>query len=226
MSVSAVNVNPLIAKDMKNGNLLCMICNTQVVAMSVSAVNVNPLIAKDMKNGNLLCMICNTQVKSKIWTAHSNGRKHRENIELLKKRHAARQIVSKRPAPEEHPQPSSSVPIKKPREERVEEEVNANFTPAQTPWQRGTKNVENRLKRPIPKNVIEGVPEGFFDDEKLNNRIDHWKRVNRLELRRDEIYKLSMKETEITRILKDEEVMSDDDSVDLDNPCNWRSKGI
>uniref|UniRef100_A0A914RB19 ZNF380 coiled-coil domain-containing protein n=1 Tax=Parascaris equorum TaxID=6256 RepID=A0A914RB19_PAREQ len=223
--------------------------------MSVSAVNVNPLIAKDMKNGNLLCMICNTQ-----------------------KRHAARQFVSKRPAPEDYPQPSSSVPSKKPREERVEEEMSANFTPAQTPWQRGTKNVENRLKRPIPKNVIEGVPEGFFDDEKLNNRvvetierqanmeheyanflnelneaekeeeeredleeqtsaiehdiehideqIDHWRRVNRLELRRDEIYKLSMKETEMTRILKDEEVMSDDDSVELDNPCNWRNKGI
>ncbi|VDM45638.1 unnamed protein product [Toxocara canis] len=257
--------------------------------MSVPVVNVNPAIAKDMKNGNLLCMICNSQglrsvtifafkVKSKIWTAHSNGRKHRENIELLKKRHAAAQKASKRPYAEEHPQPSSSLPVKKHREERIDHEIES-FTPAQTPWQRGGKSNVSKLRRPIPKNVIEGVPEGFFDDEKLNSRvvetiekqatmeqeyanflselneakqeeeeredieeqtsaiehdiehideqINHWKRVNRLELRRDEIYKsTTAKESEPTRTAKEMEVTSDDEEFDLDNPCSWRSKGI
>ncbi|KHN86778.1 Zinc finger protein [Toxocara canis] len=247
--------------------------------MSVPVVNVNPAIAKDMKNGNLLCMICNSQVKSKIWTAHSNGRKHRENIELLKKRHAAAQKASKRPYAEEHPQPSSSLPVKKHREERIDHEIES-FTPAQTPWQRGGKSNVSKLRRPIPKNVIEGVPEGFFDDEKLNSRvvddqfqkmlskefpkvvetiekqatmeqeyanflselneakqeeeeredieeqtsaiehdiehideqINHWKRVNRLELRRDEIYKsTTAKESEPTRTAKEMEVTSDDE---------------
>lgn len=41
-------------------------------------------VFKDLKNGSYMCNICVAQVKSKIWTAHTNGRKHRENVQQFK----------------------------------------------------------------------------------------------------------------------------------------------
>lgn len=49
-------------------------------------------IQKDLKNGFFLCTICQTQVKAKAWTAHVNGRKHRENVQNLKKQLLAKSM--------------------------------------------------------------------------------------------------------------------------------------
>lgn len=42
-------------------------------------------LAKYNSAGQLTCVVCNTAVKSEmVWTAHINGRQHRENVAFLK----------------------------------------------------------------------------------------------------------------------------------------------
>lgn len=41
-------------------------------------------IYKELKNGLYLCNICSAEIKSKAWTAHINGKRHRENVQRLK----------------------------------------------------------------------------------------------------------------------------------------------
>ncbi|VDM63198.1 unnamed protein product [Angiostrongylus costaricensis] len=52
--------------------------------MSVAGIKLNPAIAKPTSNGQIHCIVCNTQVKPKIWTAHLNGKKHKDSCERLK----------------------------------------------------------------------------------------------------------------------------------------------
>ena len=47
-------------------------------------MSLNPMIAKQKPNGNIQCLVCNTEIKPKIWTAHVNGKKHRESIDKLR----------------------------------------------------------------------------------------------------------------------------------------------
>lgn len=47
-------------------------------------MSLNPMIAKQKPNGNIQCLVCNAEIKPKIWTAHVNGKKHRDSIEKLK----------------------------------------------------------------------------------------------------------------------------------------------
>lgn len=52
-------------------------------------------LAKYNSAGQLMCIICNTVVKSEmVWTAHINGRQHREQVIALKK-------AKETPAPKE-----------------------------------------------------------------------------------------------------------------------------
>ncbi|OZC11696.1 hypothetical protein X798_01559 [Onchocerca flexuosa] len=241
------------------------------------AEKVPSAITRTLENGFLLCIICNTQVKSKLWIAHSNGRKHRENVAKFKNSHltAARTInsTSTKRNPEESITSLSTLPLKK-----LKDDVKESTSSESTPWEKDSlsKTAESNTKYSQKKNVIEGVPEGFFEDKKLNSRvidtiekqanieqqyidfmreldeakeeeqhreedeehvvaiehdiafideqIDQWKRVNRLELRRDELYNVVAEKNERHK----EPIMmgqiSDDDSdVDL---TGWRNKGI
>ncbi|VDK63952.1 unnamed protein product [Onchocerca ochengi] len=234
-------------------------------------------ITRTLENGFLLCIICNTQVKNKLWIAHSNGRKHRENVARFKNNHltAAGTIntTSSKRNPEESITSLSTLPLKK-----LKDDVKESTSSESIPWEKDSlsKVAESNTKYSQKKNVIEGVPEGFFEDKKLNSRvidtiekqanieqqyidfmreldeakqeeqhreedeehvvaiehdiafideqIDQWKRVNRLELRRDELYNMVAQKNE----RRNEPVimgqMSDDDSdVDL---TGWRNKGI
>ncbi|VDK78012.1 unnamed protein product [Litomosoides sigmodontis] len=243
---------------------------------NVMSVNAQSAITRTLGNGCLLCMICNTQVKSKLWIAHSNGRKHRANIANFKKAAAGNATSSKRSA--EEPTPSLSMgPLKKLKVDDMKESTSKDLNES-TPWLKDStsKAKESNTTCGQKKNVIEGVPEGFFEDEKLNSRvidtiqkqenieqqyidfmreldeakqeeehreqneehvvaiehdielideqIDHWKRVNRLELRRDELYStVIQKNGRHTEPVVVEQVSDDDSDVDL---TGWRNKGI
>lgn len=51
-----------------------------------SAVKIDSPLAKVLASGQVTCLLCNSNVKSaKVWTAHVNGRQHRENVLKLKK---------------------------------------------------------------------------------------------------------------------------------------------
>ncbi|EJW88657.1 hypothetical protein WUBG_00430 [Wuchereria bancrofti] len=231
-------------------------------------------VARTLENGSLLCIICNIQVKSKLWIAHSNGRKHRENVISFKKAATASATLMKRNCNE--PTTSlSTAPLKKMKVE-VKEPTSKDLNES-TPWEKDStsKMIGSNTTYNQSKNIIEGVPEGFFEDEKMNSRvidtiekqanieqqyadfireldeakqeeehreeneehivaiehdielideqIDQWKRVNRLELRRDKLYStVAGKSGRNTEPIMGQ--MSDDDSdIDL---TGWRNKGI
>lgn len=237
---------------------------------------INPAITKDLNNGNLLCLICNIQVKSKLWIAHSNGRKHRENVIRFKNQYlATTQETSSTKRHLQEPSTSTATPVKKLKVAEVKTPL-VDDTSENAPWERSSESKAAGTSKFIQKkNVIEGVPEGFFEDEKLNNRvvdtiekranieqeyahfmkeldeakqeeeqreeneehfvaiehdielideqIDHWKRVNQLELRRDQLYSTSVETVGKHREEILEEMSDDDSDVDL---AGWRSKGI
>ncbi|VDK55947.1 unnamed protein product [Cylicostephanus goldi] len=140
----------------------------------------------------LFCSV-DVYVKPKIWTAHVNGKKHRDSVERLKQ-----QLVSgpKRPndasaahngappmkktrgicsdysglyplqifVPEDsQPVPSSNGPLPS---DFFDEEPGLSI---QTPWQKN-KDEENAHLRER-KGVIEGVPQGFFDDKRRDGMV-------------------------------------------------------
>ncbi|MCP9259381.1 hypothetical protein DINM_002330 [Dirofilaria immitis] len=206
-------------------------------------------ITRTLENGYLFCIICNTQVKSKLWIAHSNGRKHRENVANFKNNYLTAGMVnatSSKRNPEESITSLSTVPLKKLRDDGKESTSNEI-----APWEKDPMLVvmETNAKYSQKKNVIKGVPEGFFEDETLNSReeehreeneenvvaiehdielineqIDQWKRVNRLELRRDELYNLvAEKNGRYSEPVAVEQMSDDDSDVDL---TGWRNKGI
>ncbi|CAJ0600494.1 unnamed protein product [Cylicocyclus nassatus] len=144
--------------------------------MSVAGVKLNPAIAKPTGNGQVHCIVCNMQVKPKVWTAHVNGKKHRDSCERLKQ-----QLVSgpKRPndalaaqnggpptkkiREDPQPVPSSNGPLPS---DFFDEEPGLSI---QTPWQKN-KDEENAHLRER-KGVIEGVPQGFFDDKRRDGMV-------------------------------------------------------
>ncbi|CAI4229112.1 unnamed protein product [Auanema sp. JU1783] len=139
----------------------------------MSGLKLNPAIAKETSNGQVQCLVCNTQVKPKVWLAHLNGRKHKECVENLKKSLNAPKRTGKRPE-EEAP------PSKRLREEEDFAAANSSSViPSdffdderlniQTPWQKAQQ--EERDVGKDLKGVIEGVPQGFFDDKRKDNMV-------------------------------------------------------
>lgn len=123
-------------------------------------LKLNPLIAKETSSGQVQCLVCNTQVKPKIWTAHLNGKKHRDSVERLKA------STSKRPgATVEEPQAKRA---KEEEETTQKGKVPNNFFDGEekTPFQDQKRDKKNAFGA----DVIEGVPQGFFDNKKLDER--------------------------------------------------------
>lgn len=118
---------------------------------------------------------CSTlKVKAKIWTAHLNGKKHRDSCERLKQQLASgpkRQsdvTSTQNGAPpvkkvKETPAPPSSDPLPS---DFFDEDPGLSI---QTPWQK-VKDDENALLRDR-KGIIEGVPHGFFDDKRKDGMV-------------------------------------------------------
>ncbi|CAI2347404.1 unnamed protein product [Caenorhabditis sp. 36 PRJEB53466] len=124
-------------------------------------MNLNPMTAKEKPNGNIQCLVCNSEVKPKIWTAHVNGKKHRENIEKLKKTQKRGKDDTKS---------ANEPPSKKQKE-----------VPKQGPISLPTDFFDEEDSTPFRKedskaavggsHLIEGVPAGFFDDKRLDGNV-------------------------------------------------------
>ncbi|VDN58786.1 unnamed protein product [Dracunculus medinensis] len=144
--------------------------NSEQVEMSAALPN--PAIAKDLKDGNLLCL-----VKSKLWIAHSNGRKHRENIAILKKNFIAttnnnqQQNDDKRNNKKRNLNDQNALSVSSPKKFKSNnDDIKSTVDPV--PVSSLQKREEPKIEtKKIGKKIIDGVPEGFFDDEKLNSRV-------------------------------------------------------
>ncbi|CAI5444810.1 unnamed protein product [Caenorhabditis angaria] len=117
-------------------------------------MNLNPMIAKQKPNGNIQCLICNQEIKPKIWTAHINGKKHRQNIEDLKTK------TAKRAKNVEKLDLQNEPPSKKAKQDSA---IPQDFF--QSGNQNQTSSTQNKSE-----NTIEGLPSGFFDDKKMDEK--------------------------------------------------------
>uniref|UniRef100_A0A183DWZ5 Phosducin domain-containing protein n=1 Tax=Gongylonema pulchrum TaxID=637853 RepID=A0A183DWZ5_9BILA len=109
----------------------------------------------------------------------------------------------------------------------IQQPAAVNLLNGSTPWEKDSvSKITENPKRAQKKNYIEGVPEGFFEDEKLNSRIDQWKRLHKLELRRDELYSAPAVSVGAEKPQADDERSSSDDDIDVDLFSGWRSKAI
>ncbi|XGW16284.1 hypothetical protein V3C99_001612 [Haemonchus contortus] len=142
--------------------------------MSLASLQLNPAIAKPTSNGQVQCIVCNVQVKPKIWTAHVNGKKHKESCEKLKQQLA----TSAKRAIEKSPMENGAPPKKKMKDSSAptstgplppdffDDEPTLNI---QTPWQKAKEDEAALLRE--RKGIIEGVPQGFFDDKKKDGMV-------------------------------------------------------
>ncbi|KAF8362352.1 hypothetical protein PRIPAC_86083 [Pristionchus pacificus] len=164
-----------------------MVCTRDVAGSS----QLNPAIARETPHGEVMCLVCNMAVMPKIRTAHVVGKTHRSKAEKLKKEVSCptqdcdncRQtcsggrwgidssinkakvsffflVADGSELPEDFFVPSGGSMDTQPPPE------------LETPWHR-TRQEQNEIVRER-KGLIEGLPQGFFDDKaKDMKRLGH-----------------------------------------------------
>lgn len=145
-------------------------------------------LAKYNEQGQLTCILCKSVVRSEaVWTVHINAKQHKQNIELakqLKERTNNFTTTLKRPA-----SPTTEAPQKKPKgilknakplnktgshNERsaIPEQLPDDFFVSQSSRPMSMqleKNINNTVEpMEVEKETNELLPEGFFDDPKLD----------------------------------------------------------
>ncbi|XP_066300697.1 zinc finger protein 830-like [Branchiostoma lanceolatum] len=104
--------------------------------------------------GQLLCVVCKVQVKNElVWPAHVAGKKHKENVELLKNKGDNGTSVGPRPATP----PRNLAGVKRKVEETRETTI------GQEKKQKVTNNVPIKGILKNAKPVTPGLPSNFFD---------------------------------------------------------------
>lgn len=145
-------------------------------------------LAKYNEAGQLTCILCKSVVRSaKVWIVHTNGKHHRENIELAKKLKERTNNFTKPLKRPLSPIQNDDTQIKKPRSILK----NSNATTSKASSSNGSvptdffdnasvktkpnssnksklqkKEIESMEVEPEPSD--EALPEGFFDDPKLD----------------------------------------------------------
>ncbi|EEZ98228.2 zinc finger protein 830 [Tribolium castaneum] len=127
-------------------------------------------------SGQLTCVLCKSVVKSEaVWTVHINSKQHRENVELAKKlKEKTNNFTTplKRPLtpPMEVPQKKIKGILKNSNSSKSEEkEIPDDFFDAKS--QNGAPILPVKKPREEKMEVddnTETIPEGFFDDPKLD----------------------------------------------------------
>ncbi|KAF8375768.1 hypothetical protein PRIPAC_82197 [Pristionchus pacificus] len=137
-----------------------MVCTRDVAGSS----QLNPAIARETPHGEVMCLVCNMAVMPKIRTAHVVGKTHRSKAEKLKKETAitavkrAQEAAGESTLPEDFFVPSGGSMDTQPPPE------------LETPWHR-TRQEQNEIVRER-KGLIEGLPQGFFDDKAKDMKVD------------------------------------------------------
>ncbi|KAI1705698.1 hypothetical protein DdX_13492 [Ditylenchus destructor] len=131
---------------------------------------------KDLKNGFYLCSVCATQVKAKTWTAHANGRKHRETVQKLKEaiaKQSAGNAAVKRKMEEDDSVQSKRLKDDESSSEDEQEERQSNIR-TQKPWQAevAQKSADAaKASAASSAKLIDGLPAGFFDNQEMNSKV-------------------------------------------------------
>lgn len=108
--------------------------------------------------------MCNAEIKPKIWTAHVNGKKHRDSIEKLKTSAQKRGKESSTRNTDEPPnKKQKEVPNQGPTTLPTDF-----FDDESTPFRKDDSKTATVGHN---SNLIEGVPAGFFDDKRLDGNV-------------------------------------------------------
>ncbi|EGT52281.1 hypothetical protein CAEBREN_12593 [Caenorhabditis brenneri] len=135
-------------------------------------MSLNPMIAKQKPNGNIQCLVCNAEVKPKIWTAHVNGKKHRDSIEKLKSSAQKRGKESELRNAEEPPNKKiKEIPKQGPTSLPNDFFDEGDSTPFRKDESKSASTSNNAK-------LIEGVPAGFFDDKRLDGNVKETRERN------------------------------------------------
>ncbi|CAG0895719.1 unnamed protein product [Cyprideis torosa] len=201
-------------------------------------------LAKYNETGQLSCVVCNIPVKSElVWTAHINGKFHRETVAKLKARQQgtpagnAPESTAKAMKRKEQPPPVTSPPkkpksiLKNPLPLKVVEEPQKLPTSKENPTEKekgsiseleAKRNVKPVSASSVPQSsaivnqegegemdepkVVEGLPEGFFDNPVLDAKARKVEYVDPL----DEEYAQFQKEISEVAVASRQLVEEDD----------------
>lgn len=134
------------------------------------SVKVNSPLAKYNEAGQLTCVLCSSVVRSEtVWNIHINSKQHKENVELAKKLKEKTNnftTAAKRVAPE-----LSEVPKKKIKgilKNSQTKDNSTSYTVVAVTETNNSKVLETQEEQNTSKQNDETLPEGFFDDPKLD----------------------------------------------------------
>lgn len=137
------------------------------------ATKIESPLAKYNEAGQLMCILCKSVVRSEaVWTVHVNAKQHRENVEIAKK--LKEKTNNFTTAAKRGLSPPTEVPEKKIKS-ILKNGTNKHETVAATSVPVAEKPIKNPATNemapqetiPAPKDG-EILPEGFFDDPKLD----------------------------------------------------------
>lgn len=137
------------------------------------ATKIESPLAKYNEAGQLMCILCKSVVRSEaVWTVHVNAKQHRENVEIAKK--LKEKTNNFTTAAKRGLSPPTEVPEKKIKS-ILKNGTNKHETVAETSVPVAEKPIKNPATNemapqetiPAPKDG-EILPEGFFDDPKLD----------------------------------------------------------
>lgn len=126
-------------------------------------------LAKYNEAGQLTCILCNSVVRSEaVWTVHINAKQHKQNVEQarkLKERTNNFTTSIKRPLTP----PLEVPPEKKPKGILKNSQSNQRVAPSNiiVVTEKDEENKQEEPDEPVKENN-EVLPEGFFDDPKLD----------------------------------------------------------
>ena len=143
--------------------------SSKSIKLSGAVKKIDSPLAKYNSAGQLTCIVCNTIIKSEmVWTAHINGRQHREKVLSLKNAKVETHFTKPQAIPavkrkadsiaSTHGQSASPSPSKK--------GVPADFFDNQT-----SKVTTSSVKMPI-KSILKNSTKPQFDSPAIINRVE------------------------------------------------------
>ncbi|KAI1710088.1 hypothetical protein Ddc_13562 [Ditylenchus destructor] len=220
--------------------------------MDLKSVNDRMSLYKDLKNGFYLCSVCATQVKAKTWTAHANGRKHRETVQKLKDaiaKQSAGHAAVKRKMEEDDAVQSKRIKglsiqdLNDESSSEDEQEERQSNLRTQKPWQAEVtatvekqKNIDTEVDKFFKEIAEEENQKEVEDDaeieesavqkelDEIDEQIERWKAVNELEKKKEEIVEQArfQQQPNFDPVEVDDSTSGDED-FDF-NEIDWRTK--
>ncbi|XP_078661697.1 zinc finger protein 830-like [Branchiostoma floridae x Branchiostoma belcheri] len=112
--------------------------------------------------GQLFCVVCKVQVKNElVWPAHIAGKKHKENVELLKGDQKGGDVTSAGPRPATPPRNLAPHSLTQAGKRKVEDTRETSFSQEKKQKVISSVPIKGILKNAKP--VTPGLPSTFFD---------------------------------------------------------------